>query len=78
VRWACAGLFLPCAEQEKTFGLGKHGAVQTLAFISLSPNWQVLVLPKRGGSAKVDLLLDWLGKQYPGPLPRIRLILKKE
>jgi hypothetical protein len=78
VRWACAGLFLPCEEHEKTFRLGKHGAAQILTFVSLSRNWQLLLLPKQGGSAKVVLLLDWLSKQYPGPIPRIRLVLKRE
>jgi len=78
VRWACNGLFLPCTEHERTFRLGHHGASRILTFVSLSRNWQVLVLPKRGGSAKVVLLLDWLSKQYPGPLPRIRFVLKRE
>jgi hypothetical protein len=78
VRWACAGLFLACAEDEKTFRLGQQAADQILTFVSLSRNWQLLLLPKPGGSAKVVLLLDWLSKQYPGPLPKIRLVLKRE
>jgi hypothetical protein len=78
VRWACTGLFLPCTEHQKTFRLGHQEAGQILTFVSLSRNWQVLVLPKRGGPAKVVLLLNWLSKQYPGPLPRIRLVFKRE
>jgi len=78
VRWACKGLFLPCAEGESTFRLGKSAESQTLAFVSIARNWQILVLPKRGGSAKMALFLNWLSKQYPGPLPRIRFVLKKE
>ena len=73
-----SGLFLPCEEHEKTFRLGQHEAAQILTFVSLSRNWQLLWLPKQGGSAKVVLLLDWLGKQYPGPIPRICLVLKRE
>ncbi len=65
-------------EEKKTFRLGKSAESQSLTLVSISRNWQILLLPKRDGSAKVGLLLDWLNKQYPGPLPRIRFVLKRE
>jgi hypothetical protein len=78
VRWACQGLFLACTEDARGFLLSHKQGTPRLGRVSLSGHWQLLVLPKPGGSAKVALLVDWLGKQYPGPFPRIRIVLRRE
>lgn len=78
VRSACRGLFLDCAgEGPGTFVLRHKETAGRLRVVSLSHHWQVLLLPG-GASAKVALLVSWLGRQYPGPIPRVRIVLKRE
>jgi hypothetical protein len=78
VRWACKGLCLNCAEEKQAFVVSHKQVTQRLRRVSLSRNWQLLVLPQCGASAKVALFVGWLSKQYAGPFPRVRLVLKKE
>jgi hypothetical protein len=77
VQWACKGLFLSCTEERNAFLLCEKGVTERLRWFSLSRGWQLLVLPPRAGAVKIALLIDWLAKQYPGPFPRMRIVLKK-
>jgi hypothetical protein len=78
IHWACKGLALGCAQEGTTFVLEHRGMHFELRALPLAPKWQALLLPDRSASTKVALFLDWLGRQYPGPLPRLRIVLKRE
>jgi hypothetical protein len=79
VQWGCQILFLHYTKSTtRTFLLTHKDVTQRLRLVALSRRWQVVILPKRRDSAKMALLVDWLSKQYSGPLPRFRIVLNKE
>src|SRR5262245_41281452 len=73
---ACRGLFLDMQEPRegriRLVGRGEH----ELRMIEVGKRLQVLVLGPVPGPGKVALLLNWLAKQYPGPVPRVRIVLE--
>jgi hypothetical protein len=76
IQTACRGLFLEVQEPQpgrlRLTARGEHW----LRLIPLTGRLQLLVLCRARGSGKVPLLLNWLSRQYPGPVPRIRIVLK--
>ena len=76
---ACQRLFLPMEEPmpgRLQFTTKKR--VRWLHMWPLGRRFLLAALPPVPDRDKVKLLLDWLSKQYPGPIPRIRIILKEE
>lgn len=73
----CAGLFLTC---EPLPGVGvrliARGVESRLRLVPLGKRLTGVTLPRPGGKGKVALLVNWLTKQYPGSLPRLRIRLK--
>jgi hypothetical protein len=73
----CAGLFLTC---EPLSGIGvrltARGVESRLRLVPLGKRLTGVTLPRPGGKGKVALLVNWLTKQYPGSLPRLRIRLK--
>jgi hypothetical protein len=57
--------------------LTTKGNTQLLRSVRLSQRWTFVVLPRRRGRDKISLLIGWLEKQYPGPIPRLRIVLKR-
>jgi hypothetical protein len=76
LRQACGGLFL--ALEEPARGLFVVQGEPRLRLVGLTRRVQGLVLCPRPQRGKVRLLLDWLGKQYPGPVPRVRITLRRD
>jgi len=78
IETGCRGLFLPCAEPERgRFVLTAKGIATELRMRSLGTRLQLLQVPRPAGQGKVELLIQWLSKQYPGPAPRVTLVLKR-
>jgi hypothetical protein len=76
IQTACRGLFLSVqAAQAGRLQLMVQGQ-PTLLLRRLAPRVQLLVLCRVAGPGKVALLCQWLAKQYPGPVPRLRIALK--
>lgn len=78
VEAACRGLFLSCDEAAKgQFLIIARGNSCVLRVWSLMPRTQLVLLPPLACHKKVALLVRWLSKQYPGPLPRVCVVLKR-
>ena len=76
IQAACRGLFLGVQEaQAGRLQLAAQGK-PALRLRRLASRVQLLVLCRGAGSRKVALLCSWLAKQYPGPVPRLRITLK--
>jgi hypothetical protein len=76
---ACSGLFLACAEPlPGHFQFTAKAGTWRLRIIGISKRVQLVVLPRVAGPGKVTLLVQWLSKQYPGPVPSVHIVLKKE
>src|SRR5262249_29141207 len=78
LRAACRALFLEHAEpgaREGTFTA--KGQSWRLRLVGRGRRLQVGGLPGVQGPGKAALLLEWLGKQSPGPVPRVRIVLKE-
>jgi hypothetical protein len=76
---ACAGLFLGLDEpMPGRFQFTAKAGTWRLRMVELSKRVQLVVLPRVAGPGKVTLLVQWLSKQYPGPVPRVHIVLKKE
>ena len=79
IRAACAGLFLDCEESRPgLFLLRAKGETRRLQMVCLGPRMLILFLPHQGRLGKVRLLVQWLFKQYAGPIPRVTIVLRKE
>jgi hypothetical protein len=79
IEMACRGLFLECKEPAPgDFHLSARGKTWRLRMVSLSRRTQLILLPRVTEPGKVALLVQWLSKQYPGPVPKIHIKLKKE
>jgi hypothetical protein len=75
---ACRRLFLACEEpQPGRFRLTAHSETQELRLAPVSRRLQLVRLPRSAARGKIALLVEWLSKQYPGPLPRLRRVLKE-
>jgi hypothetical protein len=75
IQTACLGLFLGVQVVQGRLQLAAQGKPD-LRLRRLASRLQLLVLCSVTGSGKVALLCSWLAKQYPGPVPRLRIILK--
>jgi hypothetical protein len=76
---ASRGLFLPYTEpQPGCLVFSTKGSSWTLRLTELTPGVQLVAPPTVAGAGKMALLVQWLSKQYPGPIPRIRISLTKE
>jgi hypothetical protein len=76
IETGCRGLFLGVREVHPgRLELAARGE-PALGVRRLAARVQVLVLCRAAGPGKVTLLLSWLAKQYPGPVPRVRIVLK--
>lgn len=75
---ACRRLFLACeAPAPGRFLLTARGDGRRLRVLTLGHRLQLVVLPRAAGHGKAALLVRWLSKQYPGPLPVMRRVLKE-
>jgi hypothetical protein len=76
IQTACRGLFLGVQEAPPgRLQLATPGE-PSLHLRRLAPRVQLLVRCRVAGPGKVALLCSWLAKQYPGPVPRVRIVLK--
>lgn len=76
---ACRGLRLePRLSSPHRVELVERQQVHSLRMSSLSKGWLLIHLPRATRPSKVALLVDWLSKQYPGPVPRIHIHLSRE
>jgi hypothetical protein len=76
---ACAGLFLDSAEPRPgVLELSARGAAVRLRWLRLGPRLLLVLVPRVRQPGKLFLLFEWLSKQYPGPIPRIRIVLHNE
>jgi hypothetical protein len=72
------GLFLDCTEAAPgVFLLTAREGEARLRFQRLSDRMQLVVVPRVPGQGKLALFVHWLSKQYPGPVPRVRIILSR-
>jgi hypothetical protein len=75
VRDACRGLFLKYEEpQPGRFVLTARGGSRSLRVRALGGRLLAVALPG-GPPGKFALLVHWLSKQYPGPVPRATFVL---
>lgn len=79
LRFACQRLFLPFTESAGNgFVLMEGGKeARRLRFLWSARGYALVMLPPPSGRGKVALLLRWLSKQYPGPIPKIHIVLKE-
>jgi hypothetical protein len=76
---ACRGLRLELPQScPDRVELVERQQVHSLRMKSLSTKWLLIRLPRSTRPSKVALLVDWLSKQYPGPVPRIHIHLSRE
>jgi hypothetical protein len=72
-RSTCRGLFLECEEPlPGRFRFAVRGITYNLHVREAWERTLNVTLPPTTDRSKVTLLIQWLSKQYPGPLPRIR------
>ena len=81
IRDACRRLLLPF--EESTAGSGfilmeSSQVIRQLRLLMVCKGFVLVLLPYRSGRGKVELLMRWLSKQYPGPVPRIHIFLKEK
>ncbi|MCC2672387.1 MAG: hypothetical protein K0Q72_4859 [Armatimonadetes bacterium] len=67
LQWPAPGRFMLPAR-----GLDYQGRV-----VGVGSRLSLLWLPDPGKKGKARLLVNWLGKQYPGPFPRPHIALKR-
>jgi hypothetical protein len=72
---ACRGLLLGLDEPLPHMLLVSARTEHRLFLGRFGPRLQCLLLCRRPAAGKVRLLVDWLAKQYPGPVPRVRITL---
>jgi len=76
---ACRGLRLELRQScPNRVELVERQQMYSLQMTSLSKGWLLIHLPRATRPSKVALLVDWLSKQYPGPVPRIHIHLSRE
>lgn len=74
---ACRRLFLP--QEEVRPGhllLTAKGMTRVVRLRACGP-FTVIGLPRTPGAGKLALFFGWLSKRYPGPVPRIRIVLTR-
>jgi hypothetical protein len=79
LQYAGRGLFLPHAEPSPgLLVFTAKGSSWRLRLTELGRRLQRVGLPRPPVTGKMALLVHWLSKQYPGPVPRLRITLTKE
>lgn len=75
---ACRRLFLECHTDvpDQYALISRDGGVGEIRVRRLATG-HLLLMIRGGRQGKSRLLLNWLGKQYPGPWPRPHIILKR-
>jgi len=75
---ACRGLRLEIREVTPgRLELVERQQSSRLGMTVLLPACLLVQLPRPARPSKVALLVDWLAKQYPGPVPRIHIRLSR-
>ena len=75
----CHRLFLEYEEQaDGRFVFTAGGTTSQLRLFAIGKRLQLILLPPSNGHAKVTLLASWLAKQFPGPVPRIKIVFRKD
>ena len=75
---ACRGLFLECEEKRHgRFLLQTKKNAWPMRFFTLTKRLQLIFLPHSRTQGRVSLLVSWLSKQHPGPVPRIRVSARR-
>ena len=78
VREARGRLFLTCDESSsRCWTLTCKQRTCHIRYRRLGARFSLVLMPRASGHDKVTLLVDWLAKQYPGPVPRIHIVLKE-
>ena len=73
---ACRGLHLEYRESVAgCLDLVEREQIHRLRIAAVSRACVLIRLPRAARPSKVALLVDWLAKQYPGPVPRIHIHL---
>jgi hypothetical protein len=76
---ACRGLRLELRQSSPDcVELVERQQVHSLRMTALSKGRILIHLPRATRPSKVALLVDWLSKQYPGPVPRIHVDRSRE
>jgi hypothetical protein len=79
LRETCHGLFLDVDEREEgRLHLCHRTVSRTLRIGRLGRRYSWVIVPSAPPKNKIRLLADWLRKQFPGPIPRLRIRLNKE
>jgi hypothetical protein len=77
IETACRGLFLKIEEPaDGRYRLTVGEQSVDLRLMTIGKRFQCVLLPSAGAHGKLSLLVDWLAKQYPGPVPPVRIVLK--
>jgi hypothetical protein len=74
---ACRGLFLKCDREADGYRLAARGRPWRMGVRPVAGGVQLLSLPRRP-EGKAALLVRYLKKQYPGPFPRVRIVLQRK
>ena len=72
----CQGLLLSCEEESPgRFMLSSKGTTAQVRLLVSLGRWQLVSVPRAKSPGKIALFTAWLAKQYPGPWPRMRIVL---
>ncbi|MBI3468562.1 MAG: hypothetical protein HY000_36635 [Planctomycetes bacterium] len=75
---ATLGLFMKCEETRPgQFELPTRDGLCRLRTLPLTSQLLIVVLPRAKRRSKLALFVSWLSKQYPGPIPRPRIVLER-
>jgi len=76
---ACRGLRLECRESTRgCLDLVERQQTHCVRIVAAGRACVLVQLPRVARPSKVALLVDWLAKQYPGPVPRIHIHLSEK
>ena len=76
---ATKGLLLQADEPHPgLFILPSRGGSCRLTVRPLTSRWLLVMLPHSKRPSKVELLVSWFSKQYPGPIPSLRIVLERK
>jgi hypothetical protein len=78
IQTGCRGLFITVEEPRPgRFRLSAREGELMLELRRVVGRIHLLQVPTPPGKGKLALLVSWLSKQYPGPIPRVRIILHR-
>jgi hypothetical protein len=74
----CSGLFIAWQESKPgCFVLSAKEGIWQTRLVRLSTRMQFAVVRPPVGQGKLALFVLWLSKQYPGPVPKIHIVLHR-